>query len=207
MTYKTHKVFSSFFVLIGCMLLYYYTNPVINYYVYLMLGLGVAAKGALFCDIDHNWGSVKDKTAINKVLNFLIRVTGGKHRSRHTHSIDLHILFGILFYIVPKEMLSLGYIDIVNYNVINLVLYSFWLGIGSHLFSDMLSSDGVYLSCFLNIKLKFVPKVVFKGTRYEFKFNTGDVWEECVYTMIKILNRLVGIIAIIFPILLKLISK
>lgn len=198
MNYKTHKVFSVFFIMMGVMFLYYKIQPEINYYLFLMVGLSASQKGALFPDIDHHWNSVADKTMINRVINFLIRVTGGVHRSRHTHSIDLHILFGALFYYVPNYLLSNGYITEVNYAIASVLLFSFWLGVGSHLFADMLTRSGVYLSCLLNIKIRLIPNKPF--------FSTGGSWEDVVYSIIKALNILTGLVAIVFPFIINYIS-
>ena len=102
MTAPTHRQYSICFALIANMLLYIYGITEINYYLALPIMLMASRSGALFPDVDHNWQNVKDKTVVNWFINKLIHITGGKHRSWQTHSIDIVVIFCFLSYILPN---------------------------------------------------------------------------------------------------------
>lgn len=202
MTYKTHRVYSVSFALLGAMLLNYRGLTEINYYLSLVIMLMISKRGALFPDIDHNWQNVKDKTIPNYIINQLIHKTGGKHRSWQTHSIDICIIFTVISVLLPDTLFSIGIVDVVDKEVLSILLLGFSTGWISHLFSDMLTSEGVRLFCFNKLKVKFVPKKLFG-----FRFNTGDTWEEFNYTAVKLVNILLGLVALLFPYLEQIILK
>ena len=74
----------------------------INYYLTIPVLLATAKYGALFPDVDHTWQNVKEKTVPNWIINKLIHLTGGKHRSWQTHSIDIVAMFTLLVWLVPN---------------------------------------------------------------------------------------------------------
>ena len=79
--------------------------------------------------------------------------------------------------------------------VLMLILFGFISGWVSHLFSDMLTIDGVRLFCWSkNFKIRLVPKKLFG-----IKFNTGDTWEEFNRQVISKLNIVLVVICIIYP--------
>ena len=198
MTSKTHKTYSIAFALLAGMFMYKNEVTLVNYYMTLIILLLVSKHGALFPDVDHTWQNVKEKTTVNWVINKLIHLTGGRHRSWQTHSIDIFAVFMVIVCIIPNYLLSIGKLDIVNKEVMSLILIGFACGWGSHLFSDMLTSGGVRLFCFSKFKIKIVPRELF-GLR----FNTGDSWEEFNYKFMRVINLVIGIISIMYPFILN----
>lgn len=215
MTGKTHKVYSVLFSFIFTIILYNDKVSQINYYLSLIIILLVARKGALFPDLDHSWTKVHEKTVPNKIINTIISITGGKHRSWQTHSIDICTIFTLSSIILTNYLHKKEYISTVNKEVLLIILLGFASGWISHLFSDMLTSEGVRLFCWLKFKIKFVPrkisipkikivKLKLKIIREEIiRFNTGNEWEQFNYKIISILNKIVGFICIIYPIIKK----
>ncbi len=198
MTAPTHRAVAIGWLLIGCMILYKTSMTEINYYLSMIIMLRVGRYGAEFPDIDHSWQNVKEKTVPNLIINKLIHVTGGKHRSWQTHSLDIVLVVSILSYIIPWGLYSRGLISLVNKEVLSLILIAFSLGWISHLFSDMLTSAGVRITCLSKVKMALVPKQLF-GLR----FNTGHEWEEFVYKLTKKLNLLIGLLAVFFPLIIN----
>lgn len=196
MTAPTHRVFAVGWVLIGNMILYSLNVSPINYYISMIIMLQIGKYGALFPDIDHSWQNVKEKTAPNFIINKIIHLTGGKHRSWQTHSLDIVILSTIIGYNIPIYLYNTQKIDSLNREILSIVIIGFCTGWLSHLFSDMLTSAGVRITAFSKRKIALVPKQLF-GLR----FNTGNQWEGFVYQSIKILNLVIGIIAIAYPLL------
>lgn len=194
MTGPTHRVYSVCFAFLTTIL--YYNNNIteINYYLALIIILLVSKKGALFPDLDHIWKNVHEKTVPNKIVNTLIHITGGKHRSWQTHSIDICTWFTVLSYYLPKILYNKGIISIVNREVMSILLLGFASGWISHLFSDMLTGEGVRLFCFNKKKVRFVPRKI-----GNFKFNTGNEWEAFNYKTISIINKVLGVICLIYP--------
>lgn len=194
MTGPTHKVYSITFAFLTAMLFYDKSITEINYYLSLIIILIVSKKGAVFPDLDHTWKNIGDKSVPNKIINTLIHITGGKHRSWQTHSIDICIISTILCYIVPMKLHEVGRITNVNKEVMIIVGLGFCSGWISHLFSDMLTSAGVRLVCFLDFKIKLVPKRIGK-----LRFNTGNEWEAFNYKMVSIINKILGLLSVIYP--------
>lgn len=157
----------------------------------------VGKYGALFPDVDHAWNSVKDKTIVNWFINKFIHITGGKHRSWQTHSIDIVAIFTVFAVFIPRILFNLEKISLVNKEVLSLVLIGFSAGWISHIFSDMLTSAGVKLICFLPVKLALVPKHIGK-----LRFNTGNEWEAFCYKFTRVINVIIGIIALIYPLVI-----
>lgn len=194
MTFPTHRAFAIGWVLLGSMFLYANGMTEINYFLAMIIMLQIGKYGALFPDIDHNWKNVKDKTVPNWVINKIIHITGGKHRSWQTHSLDIALVFTFFSATLPQTLLEMGKISEVNEEVLKIVMLSFSLGWLSHLFSDMLTSAGVRLLFWKNKKIALVPKELF-GIR----FNTGNEWENFVYKTTKVINFIIGLIAILYP--------
>lgn len=194
MTRPTHKQYSVCFAFITMMLFYKYGVTQINYYIALIIILKAAESGALFPDVDHSWQNVSEKTVPNKIINTLIHITGGSHRSWQTHSWDISIIFTAIAYFLPKYLYYVGKLSVVNYEIISLLLLGFASGWISHLLSDMLTSAGVKVICFVDFKVKFVPRKLF-GLR----FNTGHGWEEFNFKVMKVLNVFLAVICIVYP--------
>lgn len=196
MTGPTHKQYSICFGCLAVMLCYNKELSQVNYYLALIIVLMTAKAGALFPDVDHAWVNVHNKTIINKIINTLIHVTGGKHRSWQTHSWDICIIFSIFSYFLPNYLYNVDKISIINKEIATLVLFGFSSGWISHLFSDMLTSAGVRVLCFIKFYARFVPRQILG-----FKFNTGNEWEAFNYKVIKIINIMLGTVCILYPLI------
>lgn len=163
-----------------------------EYYILCMVVAEFCKEGTLFPDLDHNWQSVKEKTVLTKIVNLFIRLTGGKHRSRHTHSWDLCLLLGggsifAIYKFMPENFITYLFLYIV---------VGFVMGWATHLFADMLTKDGVYLFCFNKKRIAFVPSH-FLGIN----FKTGDTWEEFCYNTARILEGITFVFAMLVPII------
>lgn len=155
MTYRTHREFALGFVLLATMLVYWFKVTDTNYYVSLCIMALSGRQGGLFPDVDHIWRNVKEKTPINWVINKLIHITGGVHRSRQTHSWDICIVSGALAIVFDKVLL-----EGTSQEMLFILILGFWSGWVSHLLSDMLTSDGVYPSCFCKKRKAIVPRTL-----------------------------------------------
>lgn len=190
----THKQFSIFFVYIAVILLNVFSLIDINFYLQVLLMLPMAKSGALFPDVDHTWKNVKEKTTINWLINKFIHLTKGVHRSRHTHSWDICLVSFFILFLTINHLFDINIINELDVSVCKLILVGFYSGWISHLFSDMLSGTGVYLFCFLDTHISFVPKQLLG-----FKFNTGGAWENFCYNIIRYINFFTGLLVIIYP--------
>lgn len=198
MTFPTHRAFAIGWVLLGNMVLYRMGMTEVNYFLALIIMLHVGKYGALFPDIDHHWQNVKEKTVPNWIINKIIHMTGGKHRSWQTHSIDIVAVVTILSFIIPDRLYVMEKISKVNMEVLSIIMIGFSLGWMSHIFSDMLTSAGVRLFCWNKFKVALVPKQLF-GVR----FNTGNEWEHFVCNISKGFNVVIAVVAICYPILMS----
>lgn len=169
-------------------------NNLICYYALIPTMTTIAAKGALFPDIDHEWKNVKEKTMPNRILNGLIHFTGGKHRSWQTHSIDLVIIFSLLAWFVPRYLYLNQVITFTVSALLQVISYAFMSGWVSHIFSDMLNGVGVRITCLSKKKVALVPRHIGK-----LKFNTGNEWEGFVYKLVHTVNIPLGIFTLLFP--------
>ena len=158
MTAQTHKQFAISWAYLGGILIYTLRASNINYYLVLILLLSIAKIGALFPDVDHVWKNVKEKTTINWLINKFIHLTGGKHRSWQTHSWDICIISILACYFLNNYLYSKDIISNINFEIVSIITTGFNLGWASHLFSDMLTSEGVRLICFINYKVALVPR-------------------------------------------------
>lgn len=196
MTFRTHREFAISFIYLSTFYIYNHNLIDINYYLLLVIMLCVGAKGALFPDVDHSWQNVKEKTLFNWIVNKLIHLTGGKHRSWQTHSLDLMLLlFGITVF-GNSYLFDSGKISELNYVIAKMVIFAFCSGWLSHLISDMLTTGGVYLLFFGKKKIRLVPKKLF-GIR----FNTGGDWENWFYRVNNRINIMMSIIALCYPLI------
>lgn len=202
MTGPTHKQYSVSLAYLTVILIYMLDMTQINYYLALMIVLMTSKLGALFPDLDHDWSNIGNKTVTTKVINTLIHVTGGKHRSWQTHSIDICAVFTVGAYLLPRYLYSKSILSEIDKEVLSILMIGFASGWISHMFSDMLTSAGVRVIFFINKKVRLVPKKI--GS---LKFNTGHEWEAFNYKFIKLLNILLGIVCITYPLFYKGIIK
>lgn len=198
MTASTHKQFSICTAFIVAIILYANGFSQIDYFLSIPILLLVSKYGALFPDIDHVWQNVKEKTTVNKILNKLIHLTGGRHRSWQTHSIDIALVSLGLGIVVPNMLYINNMITLINKEVMMMILIGFSSGWLSHLFSDMLTSKGVRVICFCKLKIALVPKSI-----GNLKFKTGDVWERFVYKFMRVANTILGIASVIAPFIIS----
>lgn len=196
MTFGTHKRFSISFAYLAAIFVYAMGLSQINYYLTIPILVLMSKYGALFPDVDHHWGAVKEKNILNRIINTLIRITGGKHRSWQTHSLDIALSFTAIAFMGPHILFSNELINEVNREVLSILMIAFSFGWLSHLFSDMLTSDGVRIVFWSKKKLALVPKKIGK-----LRFNTGNEWEGFVYTAMQYINVLAAIICFVYPIL------
>ena len=194
MTGPTHKKYCILFAFIATIVLYELNITHINYYLVLIIVLAISKTGALFPDVDHTWSNVHDKTVPNKIINTIIHMTGGKHRSWQTHSIDICAVFTLASYILPHKLHEYGILSALNTEVMCIIMLAFASGWISHLFSDMLTSAGVRIVCFSKVILRLVPKKI-----GNFRFNTGNEWEKFNFNVIDKINKVAGFICVIYP--------
>ena len=198
MTGPTHKQYAICFAFIANALLYVYGVTEINYYLSLPIMLLLGKHGALFPDIDHTWKNVKEKTIPNKIINTLIHITGGKHRSWQTHSIDIVCWFLLASYFLPNFLYQKGLVSLTNKEVLSIIMLGSSSGWVSHILSDMLTSAGVKLFCFSKFKVALVPKNIGK-----LRFNTGNEWESFCYKTTKQINIILGMACLLFPFIMN----
>ena len=195
MTAKTHRQYSISFALLAIILNNILKIADVNYYVSIPIILMASRFGGLFPDLDHNWQSVKDKTVPNWIINKIIHLTKGKHRSWQTHSLDIAIVSAIVS-ILGIDLIKLKCISYTDIQVIKLLFIGFYSGWLSHLVSDMLTSSGVRILCYSRFKLALVPKNIGK-----LKFNTGNEWEEFCFLATRKANIVIGIAVLAYPLL------
>ena len=212
---RTHKRISLFMAYAGCLVLSICKPPFLGNYLplseggwtvsaylnYLMM-MAVCAEfckeGTLFPDLDHAWQNLHEKTAVTKVINILIHMTGGKHRSRHTHSWDIAIACAGVYFGIVIRFLS----GTFTYPLWLLAGAGFFSGWVTHLFADMLTSKGVYIFCWQKHTIALVPK------KFLFiEFSTGSDWEDFVFKIATFLEWLFCSAACLYPLAVLLCEK
>lgn len=196
MTGPTHRQYSICFGYIVLMLLYKIGVSQINYYLALPIMLMTARAGAVFPDLDHIWKNVGEKTFFTKIVNWIIHITGGKHRSWQTHSLDICAVFTAAAYTMPVVLFNKGMISVINKEVMFILLLGFASGWVSHMFSDMLTPEGIRIVFWSKYKLAFVPKRLFG-----ISFSTGSSWEAFNYKTMRVINAVLTIVGLLYPIL------
>lgn len=207
MTYRTHKQYSIAFAYIALMILYTLKLFDFNYYLCFPIILLISQWGAKFPDLDHNFNQIKDRNVLTWIINKLIHLTGGHHRSWQTHSWDICIIYAILSnYLTHKYMngTDAGLAFIINCGFI-----SGWV---SHLFSDMLNGVGIRLFCWYKQTIALVPKRIYllpkkivnkfkkeRQSKFIIVFNTGGDWELFNYKVMRVSDVVLGIVAFVFP--------
>jgi hypothetical protein len=160
-----------------------------NYYLCFPVILLVSQWGAKFPDLDHDFSHIKDRNVLTWIINKIIHITGGKHRSWQTHSWDICIAYSII-----SNLLIGRYLKDIDASLAFLINCGFLSGWVSHMFSDMLNGVGVRIVCWNSKTIAFVPKQ-FLG----FHFNTGGDWEMFNYKVMRIADVVLGVIALIYP--------
>lgn len=194
MTGPTHRKYSVCFAFIATVILYRFNFTSINYYLSLIIILMASKAGAIFPDLDHDWHNIGVKTVPNWIINKIIHITGGKHRSWQTHSIDICAWFTVLAINLPIIMYNKQMISEVNKEMLSILMIGFASGWISHLYADMLTGEGVRLIFFINKKIRLVPKKL-----GPLVFNTGHEWEKFNYKVMNIINVILGLACLIYP--------
>lgn len=196
MTGRTHRVYAMEFVFIIAIVLYATGLMEHNYYISLFIMVVVAPLGAKFPDYDVDPEYLPVKTIPAKTINFIIRHTGGKHRSWHTHSVEAFTIVCALAVYVSYILKPNEYLTASDQDIFSLVAMAFMSGWLSHLFADMLNYKGITL---FGKRIALVPKRIGK-----MKFNTDGEWEDFNYYVVDKANKILGFAALLFPMILQL---
>ena len=164
MTSPTHRECAIVFACAGTIALQELNmNPVAHkdyellaYGVMFLINYVFGIEGSKYSDLDHNtFKNIKEKTALNKIINSILRLTGFGHRNPVTHSFDIWLISYLLIVGSAKRLVTYTVLS----KMIIMITTAFWLGYLSHLLADALSMDGTRIF-FWNSKwkLRFVPK-------------------------------------------------
>ena len=158
--------------------------PDCNEFIQLLMMYPFASFGSIFPDLDQNDDAQPSKDPIALAIHKILRVTGAKHRSWHTHS--LLVTGGFCFLLFALVFLGnslIGVTGAIDWACLRLATIGFVCGVMSHLILDAFSIGGIHI--WPGFKLRFVPK--------NSAFKTGGKWEKCVFiVLIVILCLLVG---------------
>ena len=163
MTSPTHRNFAIVGACVGTIALQELNmNPVAHkdyellaYGTMFLINYVFGVEGAKYSDLDHLWKNIKEKTALNKIINSILRLTGFGHRNPVTHSFDIWLVSYILLIASAKRLITYTVLS----KTIVMIITAFWIGYLTHLLADALSMDGTRIF-FWNSKwkLRFVPK-------------------------------------------------
>lgn len=176
MLYRTHKAMGSLAMLVTFQvmqekgLLAQDLNP----YIQLAIMYPASSWGSTAPDLDHHWGSVKEKTPFNMLVHKALHLTHPIHRSWQTHWILLNGGLAYLSYVLviygPKIFGTLG-LNAFDWTILRLLVVGAAVGVMSHLLADSLTTSGVYL--WPSMKFRLVPK--------SSAFATGGLWETIIF--------------------------
>ena len=182
MLYLTHSLYAVGISLLFGPLIYLCGFSHVNYWLMLIILAVFGKEGGKWPDCDHSsWNSVKEKTPFYWVCNKIIRMTGGKHRSRHTHALSTCVLFLCAGVVVPVVLANAGMLSFLDSQLIMVCASGFGAGWLSHLLADALNTTGIWATPFSKKQFSLVGK----GTIV--KFNTGGNWEDfCQFVVGKV---------------------
>lgn len=193
---KTHAEFAQGFAILSCILFDILFPNFVHFYILAILTTIIANKFAKFQDYDQNWNVVSEKTTLSRIINKIVVITGGTHRSKQTHALDLVLCrYALSFYLVTVAGQT-GVLSLFEVNLVRVMLFGAFSGELSHLIADMFNGDGIWLSIFSKKKTAIVPKKIGK-----FRFNTGGAWEKFFYLVCYKFNRVLEVIAVLYPVL------
>lgn len=135
-----------------------------------------ASFGSTLPDLDHHWGSVKEKTPFNYIVHKVLHLTNPKHRSWQTHSVL--VTMGMCY--LMWELLNLYIVikgESTTLTLLKLMLLGLSVGVGSHLMLDAITRSGIYI--IPTKKIRLVPD--------SSKFSTGTGWEEGIRKILIVL--------------------
>lgn len=186
MMYRTHKAGGTLGMLVafeaarqGGILI-----PDVNEFIQLAIMYPAASWGSTAPDLDHHWGSVKEKTPFNMLVHKILHLTKPKHRSWQTHSILVTGGFCALVYALVTlgdAYFGVGSLGSFDWIILRLITIGVIVGIASHLILDAMSTAGIWI--FPGLKMRFVPRSSF--------FATGSKWETFVYYACIVLSLVV----------------
>lgn len=174
MLYRTHKAGGALAMMVAFE--YFRQHNMLatglNEYVQLLIMYPASSWGATAPDLDHHWGSVKEKTPFNKLVHFFLHKTNPKHRSWQTHSLSVTGGFcTLMFALVSVGDHIWGGLGSADWVILRLIVVGVLVGIVSHLILDAMSTAGIHT--LPGMKIRVVPQTSF--------FGTGSKWETFVY--------------------------
>lgn len=148
--------------------------PELNNYIQLAIMYPAASWGSVAPDLDHHWGSVKEKTPFNIVVHKLLHLSHPHHRSWQTHSLLVTGGFLALLYslvLAGDNIFGTGSLNSMDWVILRLIVMGFIVGVVSHLILDSMSMAGIHT--IPDKKFRVVPNSSF--------FATDSKWETFVY--------------------------
>lgn len=175
--YRTHKAGGALAMVVAfeAMRKHGMLIPDINPYIQLLVMYPASSWGSTAPDLDHHWGSVKEKTPFNMLVHKILHLTEPAHRSWQTHSILVTGgLCALLYSLVMwgDKIWGTGSLGSFDWIIIRLVTVGFLVGVASHLFLDCMSTAGIW-SHPGGFKIRIVPHSSF--------FATDSKWETFVF--------------------------
>lgn len=156
--------------------------PGMNEYVQLLIMYPASSWGSTAPDLDHHWGSVKEKTPFNMFVHKLLHFSHPKHRSWQTHSLLVTGGFCALLYsLVTYGSALFPGLGSTDWIILKLIFTGFLTGIVSHLVLDSMSTAGIHI--WPGLKFRVVPRSSF--------FATDSKWETFVYYTCIVLTAVV----------------
>ena len=224
MTGETHKAGGMLCAMTGFLILRHngllLSN--VNEFVQLAVMYPFAMWGSVASDLDHHWDSCPSKDPPSWVVNKLLHITtpyyhkldellpssvkkrspnykiakffSANHRSWQTHSDLTLILVCGLLYSVLSGRLSNNFTSI-DLCILSLMLAGLALGIVMHFILDMLTPEGVWLTCgvvinkvlslVLKREIKLLPEKIHFVPKWRI-FATGSAWENFVRKILRV---------------------
>lgn len=184
MMYATHKAGGALFALVGFEVLSKNNLliPDISPWLQLILMYPAASFGSTFPDLDHHWGSVKEKTPMNWLLHKILHLTQPKHRSWQTHCLLIAfgacaLAFSLLYAMTVYRWFGVNDSTLA---IIRLLVMGISLGVLSHLVLDAFTRSGIWL--IPGVKIRLVPDSE--------NFSTDTPYETVVRVILYILTAL-----------------
>jgi membrane-bound metal-dependent hydrolase YbcI (DUF457 family) len=167
---------------------------------YGVVALMASMFGAEFPDLDSPGSKPAQK---HKILAFLFRTLGVKHRGKFSHDfVSQTILWGLIYtgLLFVEVSLATTSVELFVLSLAKVYVFFTFVGVLSHLFADAMTVDGVW---FLWVfKIRFMPVFIRKvgiGSFRPFKtwFTTGSAWNDINYKFMTLLIPFVAIFTVI----------
>ncbi len=124
--------------------------------VMVLIKLGTVI-GAYMCDFDHqNFNSIPLKSLFTYKLNRFLVKRGVTHRSWHLHNLDVNAILFLLpgFILLQLSKMTFGTSMSMVYFLAYALLFSFFVGIVSHIILDMFTKSGSHMFVIRDYKYK-----------------------------------------------------